>query len=97
MTTYTFITDYIGGTYICQKEANDLRKGCLLWKDDVTLGGYIPNLNVQAFIKAFDVDIDEFPPQPIDTLQNVWLFHLMLGDDDQLDLHIIQTDTSKVD
>lgn len=94
MPTYTFITDYQGGTYICQKEADGLRKGCLLWREDIATGGYIPNLNVQAFIKAFDVDIEELPPQPIDTVQNVWLFHLMLGDD-QLDLHIIQTDTSK--
>jgi hypothetical protein len=94
MPTYTFITDYIGGTYICQKEAEDLRKGCLLWKDDVSLGGYISNLNIQVFNEAFELDIDELPPQPLDTLQNVWLFSIMLNDD-QLGLHIIQTDTSK--
>ncbi len=94
MPTYTFITDFRGGTYICQKGAEDLSKGCLLWKEDIANGGYIPKLNTKAFIKAFNEDIDEFPPQPIDTVQNVWLFHLMLGDT-QLDLHIIQTDISK--
>jgi len=94
MPTYTLITNYQGGTYICQKEADDLRKGCFLWRDDVSFGGYIPNLNTQAFVKVFELEIDEFPPQPIDTLQNVWLFHLMLGDD-MLDLHIIQTDKSR--
>lgn len=94
MPIYTFIAYYQDGTYICQKEAGDLRKGCFLWRDDVTLGGYIPNLNIQAFIKAFDADIDELPPVPLDEVKNVWLFSMMLGDD-QLDLHIIQTDTSK--
>ncbi len=94
MKTYTFITNFQGGTYICQKEADDLREGCVLWKEDVTLGGYIPNLNVQAFSEAFELDIDELPPQPLDTLQNVWLFHLMLGDE-TLDLHIVQTDKSQ--
>ena len=97
MSTYTFLTEFQGGTYICQKVASDLTSACLLWKEDIAFGGYVPNLNTQAFIKVFELEIDEFPPQPIDTLKNVWLFHLMLGEDDQLDLHIIQTDTSKVD
>ena len=95
MPTYTFIAEYQGGTYICQKEAKDLRTACFAWKEDVAVGGYVPNLNIQAFIKAFDVDIEELPPVPLDEVKNVWLFHMMLGDDDQLDLHIIQTDTSK--
>lgn len=94
MPTYTFIADYQGGTYICQKKADDFMKGCFLWVEDIITGGYIPKLNIQAFIKAFELDIDELPPQPINTLQNVWLFSMML-DNDQLDLHIIQTDITK--
>lgn len=93
MKTYTFITDYQGGTYICQKEADDLRKGCFLWSQDIFKGGYIPNLDTKAFCKAFELDIDEFPPQPLDALQNVWLFHLLLGEDEMMDVHIVKTDT----
>lgn len=94
MAIYTFITDFKGGTYICQKEAEGLKSACFLWKEDIALGGYVPSINTKAFSQAFEDNIEEFPPVPLDEVKNVWLFHLMLGDDDQLDLHIIQTDTS---
>lgn len=81
---------------ICQKPASDLRKACAMWKDDIVSGDYIPKLKVRAFSKAFDEDIDEFPPAALDELRNVWLFHLSLGAD-QMDLHIVQTDTSTVE
>lgn len=97
MSTYTFLTDFQGGTYICQKVASDLTSACFAWKEDVVTGGYIPRLDAKVLTESFEDSIEEFPPQPIDTLQNVWLFHLLLGEDDQLDLHIIQTDTSKLD
>lgn len=96
MPTYTFITDYRGGTYICQKAADDLRAACLLWKEEIRSGGYVQDLNVRAFSKAFDADIDELPPVPLDTLRNVWLFHLLIGDE-LLDVHIIQTDLVSVE
>ncbi len=96
MPTYTFITDYRGGTYICQKAAESLRAACLLWKEEIRSGGYVPDLNVRAFSKAFDADIDELPPVPLDTLSNVWLFHLLIGDD-LLDVHIIQTEMVPVE
>ncbi|HOY06386.1 MAG TPA: hypothetical protein PLO67_13340 [Saprospiraceae bacterium] len=92
MSTYTFITDFQGGTYICQKEAATLRTACSLWQEDLASGGYVPNLKVKTFAKAFQSDIDEFPPVALDTLQNVWLFHLTIGDE-QMDVHVIQTDT----
>ena len=95
MATYTFITDFQGGTYVSQKEAGDLRTACFLWKAEIAAGGYIPRLNAESFSQAFDADMDELPPIPLDGLRNVWLFHLMLGDD-QLDLHIVQTDTAPV-
>lgn len=93
MPTFTFITDYRGGTYICQKAATDLRSACLLWKDDVVSGGYVQNLNPASFSEAFDAYIDELPPIAIDTISNVWVFHLLFGRY-MLDLHIIQTDTA---
>lgn len=95
MPTFTFITDYRGGTYICQKAAADLRTACFLWKEDVASGGYVQHLDVAAFSKAFDSDIDELPPQPIDEVSNVWLFHLMFGKY-MLDVHIVQTDMAVI-
>lgn len=85
--------DFQGGTYISQQAAQGLRAACFLWKEAVAAGGYIPDFNVKIFVKAFEADIDELPPAPLDGLQNVWLFHLLLGDD-TLDLHIVQTDTN---
>lgn len=96
MRTYTFITDYRGGTYICQKSAADLRTACAMWKEDIASGGYVQHLDVKAFSKAFDADIDEFPPLPIDEVSNVWIFHLLFGRY-MLDLHIIQTDLAASD
>lgn len=96
MATYTFITDFRGGTYICQKEADTLRAGCVLWKEEIVTGGYIAHLKIRAFLKAFDADIDELPPVSVDTLRNVWSFHLLIGDD-LLDLHIVQTDMVSVE
>lgn len=93
MPTFTFITDYRGGTYICQKTAADLRSACFLWKDEIVSGGYVQHLDMEAFSKAFDADIDELPPLPIDEVSNVWLFHLMFGRY-VLDLHIVQTETA---
>lgn len=93
MAIYTFITDFQGGTYICQKSAPDLRKACTMWKEEIVSGDYIPKLKARVFSKAFDEYIDEFPPVAIDELRNVWLFHLSLGAD-QMDLHIVQTDPS---
>lgn len=92
MATYTFILDYQNGTYISQKEADDLRSACFAWKEEIATGGYIPGLNPKVLTEVFEESIDEFPPQPIDGLQNVWLFHIML-DDDMMDVHIVQTDT----
>ena len=93
MPTFTFITDYRGGTYICQKQAKDLYAVCLLWKQDIVEGGYVQNLDTGAFANAFANDFDEFPPNAIDEVSNVWLFHLLFGRY-ALDVHIIQTDTS---
>ena len=93
MPTYTFITDYRGGTYICQKTAADLRIACCLWKEEIVRGGYVQHLDLNAFTTAFEADIDELPPLPMDEVSNVWIFHLMFGRH-MLDLHIVQTETS---
>lgn len=96
MATYTFITDYLEGTYICQKEASDLRTASFMWKEEMSSESYVPNLKAKAFSKSFEADFDEFPPLQIDGLQNVWIFHLLIGSN-QMDLHIIQTDVASVE
>mgnify|MGYP000116619602 CR=1 FL=1 len=93
MAIFTFITDYRGGTYICQKTAPDLTSACRLWKEDVVSGGYVQFLDVGSFARAFDENIDALPPVAIDTVASVWVFHLMFGRH-MLDLHIVQTDTT---
>ena len=95
MHTYTFLTDFRGGTYICQKAADDLRSACVLWMEEIASGGYVPHLDVKAFTKAFHADIDELPPVPLDDLRNVWVFHLVVGKD-VVDLHVVQTDVLEV-
>lgn len=62
---------------------------------DIATDGYIPRLDPKVLTDVFEYSIVEFPPQPIDTLKHVWLFHLMLGEEDMMDVHIVQTDTSK--
>lgn len=96
MTTFTFITDYRGGTYISQQSADDLHTACQLWKDHVISGKYIQHLNVKQFSGAFDADIEELPPLAIDEVSNVWIFQLLIGDD-MLTAHIVQTDLSTSD
>lgn len=96
MATYTFITDYQGGTYISQHAADDLSAACGLWKAHVADGDYIPDLDARQFTKAFEADIDELPPVAIDEVRNVWLFQLLLNDD-LLNVHIIQTDLSVIE
>lgn len=96
MATFTFITDYRGGTYISQHSADDLPNACYLWKDHVVSGKYIQHLSVKKFASAFDADIEELPPLAIDEVSNVWIFQLLIGDD-MLTVHIIQTDLSMSD
>ena len=95
MGTFTFITDYNGGTYISQQTADDLQGACLHWRDHVVSGRYIQDLDVYQFTKAFDADINELPPVGIDEVINVWLFQLVIADL-MLSVHIVMTDLSTI-
>jgi hypothetical protein len=96
MATYTFITEYRGGTYISQQTAGNLLEACGLWKRHVVSGKYIQALDLKQFSRSFDADIEELPPVTIDQVQNVWLFQLLV-EDEMLSAHIIQTDLSTSD
>ncbi len=96
MATFTFITEYQGGTYISQHSANNLRNACFLWKDHVVEGRHIKHLKEKAFNKAFEADIDELPPVALEGVTNAWLFQLLIGED-MLNTHIVQTELASVD
>lgn len=93
MKTYTFITDYQGGTYISQQTADGLHGACQHWRDHIVSGRYIQNLDLHQFAEAFDADINELPPVGIDDVMNVWLFQLFIADR-MLSVHIVLTDLS---
>jgi len=93
MKTFTFITDYQGGTYISQQTANGLLDACHHWKDHILSGRYIQDLDVHQFAEAFDADINELPPVGIDEVINVWVFQLIITDH-MLSVHIVLTDLS---
>jgi hypothetical protein len=95
MPTFTFITEFRGGTYISQQKAEDVLEACLLWRKDLAEGGYVAHLDVSAFNRTFERDFAEFPPLPIDTVDNVWVFHLPMGRY-TLDAHVVQTDMAPV-
>lgn len=94
MKTFTFITDYQGGTYISQQTANGLLDACHHWRGHIVSGRYIQDLDVHQFAEAFDADIHELPPVSIDEVINVWVFQLVITDH-MLSVHIILTDLSK--
>ena len=93
MATFTFITDYQGGTYISQQKADDLLSACYCWRDHVLSGNYIQNLEPDQFASTFNTDIEELPPVAIDDVINVWLFQLFISGS-ILNLHIILTSLS---
>lgn len=91
MPTYTFITDYRGGTYITQKTAPDLQEALVFWQQEIASSGYVAHLDTAVFLRKFEESAEAFPPANIDTVSNVWLFHLLMGRY-MMDVHIIQTE-----
>lgn len=79
MALFTFITDYRGGTYICQVQANNLRKACEIWADAVVKNDNIHDLKPSKFLKAATAELAEFSPTPIEGATNVWCFSLVIG------------------
>lgn len=79
MASFTFLTEFRGGTYIGQHQADTLRSACTLWKADVLAGRYIQALDPADFARVFDTEIDELPPVAIEGVAGVWLFVLKLG------------------
>lgn len=93
MATYTFITDFQGGTYISQHPGKDLREACTQWRDHILSRGHIHLLDGKAFAQAFEADFEELPPVALDELTHVWGFQLLVRED-LLDVHFVQTDVA---
>ena len=70
--TYTFILSYRGGTYIEQVSASSVLEATYVWAERTANDPEIEHLDGQIFRKAFDNDIGEFPPTPINERPNVW-------------------------
>jgi hypothetical protein len=93
MALYTFISEYAGGTYIRQVEADALMPACTGWADQIVRGKDIPDLKESEFREAFQEDIVEFPPIAIDTTVNVWYMSLLV-EDELLSVNIVRTDAA---
>ncbi|MFN0035886.1 MAG: hypothetical protein ACKVUS_12555 [Saprospiraceae bacterium] len=88
--TYTFITTYRGGTYIEQVPAPDIMEATFRWAERVANDPDIQGLDGAAFRRAFENDIEEFPPALIDGCPNVWHLFFFSGRN-RMDVHIVGT------
>ncbi|MBL7780876.1 MAG: hypothetical protein JNM22_06625 [Saprospiraceae bacterium] len=79
MSAFTFITNYKGGTYIRQVNANDISSACHTWAAQLVDSQDIQKLNTNVFLKAFKEDVEELPPHPLEDVPNVWAFTVGLG------------------
>lgn len=93
MNTYTFLTTYGGGTYIDQIQAANVLAAAHLWADRTSQSQDIEHLDGAVFRKAFEADIETFPPAPIGDNPNVWCLYYFSGRK-RMEVHIIKTDTT---
>lgn len=94
MALFTFVTDYRGGTYIRQVQANNLRKACEIWADAIVQNDNIYGLKLSKFLKAAAAELAEFSPTPIEGATNVWCFSLAIGKKLML-VNIIKTEKAR--
>jgi len=92
--TYTFILYYRGGTYIEQISASNVLEAAFIWAERTANDAAIEHLDGPVFRNAFDNDIAEFPPTPIDERPNVWHLFLFTGRN-RMDVHIVKTSEEK--
>lgn len=88
--TYTFILNYRGGNYIEQVSAPNVLTASHIWAHRIANDAEIKHLDGQAFLKAFAVDILEFPPTAIDECRNVWQMFFFYGKN-RMDVDIVKT------
>lgn len=96
MPIFSFITDFQGGTYISQHEAQDLRNACSAWRDHLVQDKPFLDLDTEMFSEEFDFYIDFMPPVPMETLTNIWAFGFAYEPQKSVNVNIVQTDRSLV-
>jgi hypothetical protein len=89
MNLYTFILDYIGGTYISQVKARNLTKAVSKWPDGLVIDeikGLGPNT-----ISLLKLRLTEDRPVPLSGLINAWCMSTIIRGRLVL-IHIVETE-----
>ncbi|MEK7258098.1 MAG: hypothetical protein AAB316_25295 [Bacteroidota bacterium] len=89
---YTFITTFRGGTYIEQVEAAGVLEveATHIWAERIARKPEIEHLDASTFHQTFQVEIEEYPPAPIDGCPNVWFLFYFSGRN-RMEVHIVKT------
>lgn len=87
MNKFTFLADYKGGTYISQYSADNLKEALFLWGSNLALE-YFKEKEKRKVLEQ--IEVGEFPPSPIDGIDNVWFDHYSIYGN-SLFLNIVET------
>lgn len=87
MKKYTFISEYRKGTYVSQYEGVDLYACLKVWVNNLDLSIYLSN---DVTLIKEEIEIEDYNPTPIKTIDNVWCCTFLSGKSFLL-LNIIET------
>ena len=73
MHLYSFILEYMGGTYISQIEAIDHHQAIRLWLMNLDVEG-IENFSLKDKSILIKDDFEDEDPTPLNGLKNIWFF-----------------------
>lgn len=75
---YTFILDYLGGTYLAQVEAENIQQATHTWVESLNIDE-IKDFTKQDQDKIIEKGFVDEEPTPINGMQNVWCFLINTG------------------
>lgn len=96
MATFSFITEFLGGTYISQHEAPDVHRACSVWRDHLVEERPFADLDAVLFSNEFDFYIDFMPPVAMDNLKHIWAFGFAYAPKKSVNTTIVQTEIAVV-
>ena len=88
MNTFTFIVEYIGGTYISQFESLDMMTAFDRWVTDFSYSEFITEK--EGTVIRWWASQDDMPPSVIENVKNIWFWEVRINRK-YLRLHIIKT------
>lgn len=91
MNTFTFITEYIGGTYISQFESLDMMTAFDQWVTDFSHSEFITEK--EGTVIRWWASQDDMPPCAIENVINIWFWEVRINKK-YLRLHIIKTNVT---